>query len=149
LKPIIGAAAVQFPQRVALEDAEHGLGERFHAMGRSVTHLLLHTDKVAGQQEAQDLPAAVAQCLVAEGPALQQRVQRRVGLPFVDQRSHRAQALFAPLERLHEFEFIARGLQEQLQRPQRASPARRLGIGGVLVIRGRWGLRAHDPSVVH
>ena len=51
---------MQFPQRVALEDAEARIGERDHAVRGGVAHLLLHADEVAGEQEIQDLPAAIA-----------------------------------------------------------------------------------------
>ena len=52
-------------------------------MGSSVAHLLLNTNEITGERKL-DLPSSVAERLVAEGPALQQRVQRRVGLAFVN-----------------------------------------------------------------
>ena len=126
------AAPVQFPERVALEHAEERVGERLDPVGGGVAHLLLDADEVAGQEKAEDLPAPVAERLVAKGPALQKRVERRVGLALVNQGLAGPQMPLAALERLHELKFIARGFMEQLQRPQRTVAA-----GGLAIGRGR------------
>jgi hypothetical protein len=91
-------AAMQLPQGVTLEDAEHGLGQRLDAMCRGIAHLLLHADEVAREQETQDLSATIAQGLVAKGPAPQQRVERGIGLALMDQGLDRAQTPFLALE---------------------------------------------------
>ena len=76
---------------------------------------LLHADEIAGEQKIQNLPAAVAERLEAECPTAQQRVQRRVGLAFVDQRFAGTQAPFAALQRLHELQLFTGGFVKQLQ----------------------------------
>jgi len=51
----------------------------------AVAELLLQADQVARQQEIEDLPAPVAQGLVAKRPAFVQREQPPVGLLLMDQ----------------------------------------------------------------
>jgi hypothetical protein len=48
-------------------------------------HLLLQADEVTRQQHVEDLAPAVGQCLVAVGPAAEQRVQAAVAVAFADQ----------------------------------------------------------------
>lgn len=76
--------AVELPECVAPIHTQRHLGHGLHTMRRRVAYLLLHADEVARQQKVQDLPAAIAQGLEAERPAAQQRVQRCVGLTFVN-----------------------------------------------------------------
>ena len=127
-----GRAAVDLPQRVALEHAEAGRGERVHPVGCGVAHLLLHAHEITRQQKGQDLAPTVAQGLVAKRPALQQGVERRIGLPFVDQGLARFHAQGAALERLHQLQLFGRVVNEQRQGPQWAFGARHGGGGGLV-----------------
>ena len=115
--------AVQVPQRVAVKHTQAGSGEHHHAVCCRVAHLLLHTDEVAGKQEVQDLATAVAQRLETVAPALQQRVQPRVGLALVDQGVAFLQHQFAALELLHQREFFLGMQVKERQGTQRAIQA--------------------------
>ena len=75
-------------------------------MCRRIAHLRLHADKVARQQKIQNLPASVAQGLEAERPAIQQGVQRRVGLALVDQGGAGTHLQLAAFQPLHRFELF-------------------------------------------
>jgi len=118
-----GRRAVQFPDSVALEHAERDIGQRLHAVRRGVAHLLLHADEVARQQEVQDLAPAIAERFVAKRPAAQRRVERRVGLAFVDDAAVGLHHDLFALERFDQRHFGRRVFVEQRQRTQRAGLA--------------------------
>ena len=111
---------MHFPKRIAFEDTKARGGDRHHAVGRRLAHLLLHADEIAGQQKAQDLAAAIAERFVTKGPARQQGVERRIGLAFMNQGGVSSQAALVLLERLHQCQFFIVVRQKQRQRAQRA-----------------------------
>jgi len=53
-------------------------------MGLAVGEFLLQADEIARQHETEDLPAAVAERLVAKGPTGIERVELRTGALLVD-----------------------------------------------------------------
>ncbi len=96
-------------------------------MGGGIAHFLLHANEVARQQKGQDLPASVAQGLETERPACAQGEQRRIGLPLVDQGVARHHGHLAPLQGLHQVQFLGRVVEKQRELPQRAVSAANVG----------------------
>jgi len=108
---------MQFPQGVALQNAKQRIGQGVNTMRRRVSHLLLHPDEITAQEEAQDLSAAVAQCLEPEGPGMEQGEQRRIGLIFLNQGLSSPQPDLPTLQGLHQLHFLLGVFDEKRQRP--------------------------------
>eukprot|EP01136_Pigoraptor_vietnamica_P017581 Opistho-1_new@62939 len=133
-----GLGLEQRPQPLAREGAQRGVGHGLDAVGLAVGKLVLQADEVAGQQETQDLPPAVAQGLVAEGPACVEREQLRAGAVLVDDGAARLDTPGAGAKGLDRLQLLRRHRQEGLQAPQRAVFAgvctlRRGGSNGVVL----------------
>src|SRR3569623_1917653 len=75
-------AAVNVPEALIRKGAQGRVGQRFDAVRRGLTQLMLQADEVAWQEKIEYLTPSVVQGAIAEGPARQQRIKRAAGIAF-------------------------------------------------------------------
>ena len=105
--------AEQRPDVAPRQHAELHVGQRLDAVLRRVEHGRLQAKQIPGQQEIQNLPAAVRQRLEAERPAGIERVKLRAVLAGVNDFGAGRQLYVLLLQRIDGGEFFRRDRLEQ------------------------------------